>query len=148
MSERAKRASSVYKEILSSGIISTSHLMDKSNPHPPAVQTRDASPVRKMAISGSERETATLSDYLNMETGTSHSSHSHPTPHPSPNHPKPPLWTRLTSVQTHMDPTSTPPWTPPSHLPNKAQKSKFAPFPINGELHVDDSDQDPAHGSC
>ena len=27
------------------------------------------------------------------------------------------------------------------------QKSKFAPFPFDGELHVDDSLCDPAHGS-
>ena len=126
MSERAKRASSVYKEILSSGMISHSHLMDKSNPRPPAVQTRVASPARKMTVSGPDRQTATLSDLPNMESGTSHS---HTTPHSTSNHPKPPLWTRPTSAQTHMDPTWTPPWTPrgphvdptrtpPNHLPN------------------------------
>ena len=73
-----------------------------------------------------QRQTATLSDLPNMESGTSHS---HTTPHSTSNHPKPPLWTRPTSAQTHMDPTWTPPWTPrgphvdptrtpPNHLPN------------------------------
>ena len=116
MSERAKRASSVYKEILSSGTISHSHLMDKSNPRPPAVQTRVASPARKTTVFGSDRQTATLSDLPNMKSGTSHS-HTTPTlPQTTPNHlsgPDPPLlrpiWTpRGPHHGPHVDPT----WTP------------------------------------
>ena len=122
MSERAKRASSVYKEILSSGMISHSHLMDKSNPRPPAVQTRVASPAQKTTVFGSDRQTATLSDLPNMESGTSHS-HTTPTlPQTTPNHlsgPDPPLLRPIwTPRGPHVDPAWTPPWTPPNHLPN------------------------------